>query len=180
MARIRSIHPGFWTDELIVSVSPVARLLFIGIWNQCDDKGVFEWKPIVLRMRIFPADQFNVVRLLAELEDADLIRGFEANGRRYGAVRNFARFQRPKKPNDIYPLPENLHDFNGLASDGSPPVRNQWGKPMTEGKGKGVPPSSPPNSDPNFEAVHPPEKRPATLRRAKGAGWTVIANDEVD
>jgi len=178
MARIRSIHPGFWTDELVVSVSPIARLLFIGIWNQCDDKGVFEWKPIVLRMRVFPADDFDIEALLAELERADLIRGFKADDRRFGAVRNFAIFQRPKKPNDIYPLPPELCDYNGLTSDGSPPVRNRWGKPMTEGKGKGkgkgkeVPPLTPPTSVPHSNP-------PSGPRSAKGGAWTVIANDEV-
>ena len=160
MARIRSIHPGFWTDEAVVSVSRDARLFLIGIWNQCDDKGVFEWKPIGLLMRIFPADQMDVVGLLAELEKADLIRGFEEDGRKYGAVRNFVIFQRPNKPNDVYPLPEELRHFSGLTSDGSPPVRNHFRKPMTDGGGRREnPPKTPPNSG----------------RRLKGAGWSVIA-----
>ena len=163
MARIRSIHPGFWTDEAVVSVCRDARLLLIGLWTQCDDKGVFEWKPIGLRMRIFPADQVDVVALLGELEQADLIRGFDAGGRRYGAVRNFVIFQRPKRPNNVYPLPQIVWTFTGLASDGSPPVRNTWGNRMTDGEGKGVPPSKP----------------PLNSRRVRGGAWTVIANDEV-
>jgi hypothetical protein len=164
MARIRSIHPGFWTDEAVVSVSRDARLFLIGIWNQCDDKGVFEWKPVGLLMRIFPADQMDVVGLLAELEKADLIRGFEEDGRKYGAVRNFVIFQRPKKPNDVYPLPEELKHFSGLTSDGSPAVRNQSRNRSTDGGGRREnPPKTPPNSG----------------RRLKGAGWSVIANEEV-
>jgi len=163
MPRIRSVHPGFWTDEAVVSVSRDARLFLIGLWNQCDDKGVFEWKPVSLRMRVFPADPVEVVELLAELERADLIRGFEAEGRRYGAVRNFVIFQRPKRPNNIYPLPKEVWTFTGLASDGSPQVRNMYGNRESEGIGKGVPPSKP----------------PLNSRRVKGGAWTVIANDEV-
>ena len=40
MARIRTIKPEFWTSEQVVDCSPTARLLFIGLWNFCDDGGV--------------------------------------------------------------------------------------------------------------------------------------------
>ena len=33
MPKIRAIHPEFWTDEKVVEGSPLARLLFIGMWN---------------------------------------------------------------------------------------------------------------------------------------------------
>ena len=39
MARIRSIKPEFWTAEQVMECSPMARLLFIGMWNFCDDGG---------------------------------------------------------------------------------------------------------------------------------------------
>ena len=133
MPRIRSIHPGFWTDEAVVSVSRDARLLFIGLWNQCDDGGVFEWKPIGLRLRIFPAEPVSIVPLLHELERANLIRGFEIDGKRYGVVRNFVIFQRPKRPRNIHPLPISLRNFSGLASESSEPVGNQWGNRPAEG-----------------------------------------------
>ncbi len=55
MARIRSIHPGLWTDEAFVSLTPYARLLFMGIWTECDDMGSFEWSPLKLKMRLLPA-----------------------------------------------------------------------------------------------------------------------------
>jgi hypothetical protein len=164
MPRIRSVHPGFWTDEAVVSVSRDARLFFIGLWNQCDDKGVFEWKPVSLRMRIFPADPINVVTLLNELERADLIRAYEVDDRRYGVVRNFARFQRPKRPNNIYPLQLNLRLFSGLAPDNSPPVRNKGGKPESEEGGRRNTPLSPP-----VIQLHP--------RRKKRGGWTDVATD---
>lgn len=41
MSRIRSIHPGLWTDEAFVSLSPMARLFLMGLWNECDDMGSF-------------------------------------------------------------------------------------------------------------------------------------------
>ncbi len=53
MARIRSIHPGQATDEDFVQCSPFARLLAIFVRNEADDHGVFKWKPVTLKMRIF-------------------------------------------------------------------------------------------------------------------------------
>lgn len=113
MARIRSIHPGWFTDEAWVSVSFEARLLGIGIWTECDDQGVFEWKPITIKMRLFPADNLDIAALLAELADAGLVRQFDVGGKKYGAVRNFCKFQRPKKPRPVHPMPSQFRTYVG-------------------------------------------------------------------
>jgi len=54
MPRIRTIKPEFWTDDKIVELSFPARLLFIGLWNFCDDWGRMEYKPKSIKLRIFP------------------------------------------------------------------------------------------------------------------------------
>lgn len=140
MARIRSVHPGLWTDERFASVSMAARLLFIGIWNECDDQGSFEWSPIKLKMRILPADSVDAGELLAELEAVGNILAYEIGGRKFGAVRNFAQYQRPKKPNSLYPQTDEVRNFTGLKggefrnelpTDGEKPPQ------MEEGGGKG-------------------------------------------
>lgn len=129
MARIRSVHPGLWTDEAFVCVSPLARLLFIGIWNECDDMGSFEWSPLKLKMRLLPADNADVNELLAELEANGCIRRYEMDGRQLGAVRNFAKFQRPKKPNSIYPQSDAILQWVGTEArssrNGSEPLPHQ-------------------------------------------------------
>jgi hypothetical protein len=114
MARIRSVHPGLWTDERFASVSMAARLLFIGIWNECDDQGSFEWSPIKLKMRILPADSVDARELLAELEEVGSLLAYEIDGRKFGAVRNFTQYQRPKKPNSVYPQTDEVRNFVGL------------------------------------------------------------------
>lgn len=115
MSRIRSVHPGFFTDEDIVSTSLAARLLVIGLGVEADDKGVFEWKPITIKMKIFPADNVDVASLLGELESANVVRKYEINGRNYGAIRNFRKFQRPKTPNDIHPMTDIIGNYVGLT-----------------------------------------------------------------
>ena len=38
--------------------------------TESDDAGVFEWKPLQIKMRIFPADAVDVAAMLAELVKA--------------------------------------------------------------------------------------------------------------
>ena len=117
MSRIRSIHPGLWTDEEFVTLSAHARLLFMGLWNECDDKGTFEWKPLTLKMRILPADNIDVAALLAEIEGVGAIKQYEIGGKKFGAVRNFCKFQRPKKPNDVHPASPQILAYVGSNSE---------------------------------------------------------------
>lgn len=60
MARIRSIKPEFWTSEQIVECSPIARLLFIGMWNFCDDAGNHPASFKTLKMEVFPGDNISI------------------------------------------------------------------------------------------------------------------------
>src|SRR5258708_12968 len=105
MARIRSIHPGLFTDEAFVTVSDAAQIFYIGLLTEADDQGVFEWKPITLKMRLRPASTQPVDGLLAELVAAEKIASYEIDGRKLGAIRNFRKFQRPKSPNAVHSLP---------------------------------------------------------------------------
>ncbi len=158
MARIRSIHPGFYTDEDVVSVSIPARLLLLGLGAESDDKGTFPWKPTTIKMRLFPADAIDIGPLLEELVNADLVRRYSFDGKGYGAIRNFRKHQRPKKPNDVYPLPEELHVFAGLRTASSELEGSQGGV-STELKGlKGGASSEPVRNSASFKGGAVPKK----------------------
>jgi hypothetical protein len=133
MSRIRSIHPGLWTDEAFVSLSPMARLLLMGLWNECDDMGSFAWSPLTLKMRVLPADNADASELLGEMVGAGIIMRYELAGKAYGAVRNFCQFQRPKKPNSTCPQTDEVREWvNVIAREtrtGSEEVPNQSGTP---------------------------------------------------
>lgn len=143
MARIRSVHPGFFKDEDLLSVSMAARLLFLGLGTEADDKGVFEWKLITLKINIFPLDNIDMAALLEELVFAHAICRFEVGGKKYGAIRNFQRHQRPKKPNDIHPITDEIRNYVGSQPSGSVPVPHQDGNDgekspqMEDGGGRG-------------------------------------------
>lgn len=52
MSRIRSVHPGLFTDEKFILLSERAQVFFIGLWTEADDYGAFEWKPITLKIKL--------------------------------------------------------------------------------------------------------------------------------
>lgn len=122
MARIRSIHPAVFTDEAFMSASPNARTLIFGLWSEAFDDGVFEWKPLVLKARIFPADSLSMVDLLSELEELNVIKRFDINGKSYGVVRNFQRFQRPKKPNSSGVITSQMALYAGSGTEPVPEI----------------------------------------------------------
>ena len=81
---------------------------------------------LTLKARLFPVDCVDVNALLDELSELDFITKFDAKGRRYGAIRNFQRFQRPKKPNSSEALPPHLFGYVGKSGTGSEPVPHQF------------------------------------------------------
>lgn len=97
MAKIRGVKPDFWTDEKMVSLKIPTRLFFIGLWNFADDLGVFEWSPIQLKIKIFPADNFDTTSALRELVEKSCVHKFTHSGKDYGIVCNFLKHQRPDK-----------------------------------------------------------------------------------
>lgn len=76
MARIRSIKPEFWTSEQVMNCSPMARLLFIGLWNFCDDAGNHVASAKTIKANVFPGDDImssSIQGLLDELSSNGLI-----------------------------------------------------------------------------------------------------------
>lgn len=126
MARIRSVHPGLSTDEAFMAMTPYAMAAWPILWTECDDHGVFEWKPLVLKARILPATQIDFTSLLDEWLQLECVISFEINGKKYGVVKNFCRYQRPKKPAYRFPLPDQFHNFVGLKPSITEPVPNQF------------------------------------------------------
>src|SRR6185369_10598356 len=87
MARIRTIKPDFWTHEKVLGLSPLARLMFIGMWNFADDYGRMDYAPRSIKARIFPTDDTvtveSVKSMLGELSSQDLIIVYSAKDREY-------------------------------------------------------------------------------------------------
>lgn len=69
MAKGRHLKTEFWTDKNIVQLTPLARLLYLGLWNYAHDCGHLDDEPLELKMRLLPADNCDVDELLQELAD---------------------------------------------------------------------------------------------------------------
>jgi hypothetical protein len=132
MSRIRSIHPPILTDEAFMALTvecPLAVALLIGLWIESDDAGVFEWKPLTLKARILPAVSNDISPLMDALVKHAFIRSFEVAGKPHGVVRNFAKFQRPKKPKDIHPATDEMRTYAGFKNGKRP--HSETGRPSS-------------------------------------------------
>ena len=160
MARIRSVHPGLFTDESFASLTSDAQMFLIGLWTEADDQGVFEWKPVTLRMRLRPTKDGDVSALLEEIESVNCIMSFESGGKKYGAIRNFRKYQRPKSPNAVHPTTDDVRSYVGLTQSISeidrdeeasfppseeiaPQMEDVGGKRKKKGGGAGAPDDTP-------------------------------------
>lgn len=129
MARIRSIHPGLFTDEGYMSLSLAAKAAWPGIWTEADDHGVFEWKPITLKAKLLPADNVDMAAILQETIDHGLTIQFTEGGKTFGVIKGFLKWQRPREPSYRYPFPKCAQLFAnnvvspdaGLQQDQVPP-----------------------------------------------------------
>jgi len=109
MARIRSIKPEFWTSEQIAECSPNVRLLFIGMWNFCDDYGVHPASEMRLKMEVFPSDAFtkdDIRRMIDELLANGLLTEYEVAGTLYWWVTGWDKHQKPDCKTGLYPRPD--------------------------------------------------------------------------
>ena len=83
MARIRSVHPGFFTDEAVLQLTvecPIAILLALGLWCESDDAGAFKWLPLTLKARYLGATSVNVNELLERLSALNIVRRIRHRG----------------------------------------------------------------------------------------------------
>lgn len=109
MSRIRTIKPEFWASEQVISCSPLSRLLFIGLWNFCDDNGVHQASYIRIKAEVFPADNFDIKEIkscINELINNGLIREYMVDDKAYWIVTGWKKHQRIDKPTCRHPLPQ--------------------------------------------------------------------------
>jgi hypothetical protein len=107
MARARNIKPGFFTNGDLIECSPLARLLFIGLWTEADRRGVLEDRPKTLKLKLLPGDECDADELLEELASRGFIKRYEAEGVRCIYIMKFCQHQTPhqKEPENPMPLP---------------------------------------------------------------------------
>lgn len=114
MARIRTIKPEFFHHDGLGRLSPLHRLLYIGLWCQADREGRLPDRPARLRVAILPYDAVDDAALdnllwdLAEHPERFIVRYADVAGTAYIAIPTFSQHQRPhpKDAESCIPAPE--------------------------------------------------------------------------
>ena len=99
-----------WTDSLKVNaLDACAERFFVRLMMRCDDYGIHPANVLLLKSGLFPLlpriSHTDIARWLAECEQADLIRCYNApNGQRYVQIMHFG--QKRKYMKSVHPPPE--------------------------------------------------------------------------
>lgn len=116
MARIRTIKPEFWEDDVIGSLSRDARLLFIATLNLADDEGLLRWSAAYLKASAFMYDDDisikAVEKLMAELIAPGLLFEYRAGKSQqpFAYVVNFHKHQRINRPTPSKFVPPSIQN----------------------------------------------------------------------
>lgn len=73
MPKMRGFKPELWTDDKFVDLTPLARLLFMGMWTYACDNGHLDDKPKQIKMRILPTDDVDAEELIREMVDLGMV-----------------------------------------------------------------------------------------------------------
>lgn len=76
MARARLLKPGFFKNEELAKLSYVHRLTFAGLWTLADRAGRLEDRPERIKAELFPYEDVDVDRILADLAARDFIQRY--------------------------------------------------------------------------------------------------------
>jgi len=117
--RSRNIKPGFFENEDLAELPPLARLLFAGLWCYADREGRFEWRPKKIKACILPYDKDGVSGHLDALTVNGFIRKYEVDGKEYGQVVHFLDHQKPHPHEARSKIPEynQCHDMVYQSND---------------------------------------------------------------
>lgn len=135
MARKRLVAPQFFKhgelfDAEKASGFPI-RVAFEGLWVVSDRRGIFEWRPREMKLEILPYDDLDFADVLAVLLEYDFIRTYEVNGKQYGIVPSFDRWQtfhRNEAPSDC-PAPPDV--ATKPSTGGDEPSNGRPSTPVT-------------------------------------------------
>lgn len=133
MARIRTIKPEFFTSEDIVSLSPMARILYIALWCEADREGRLVWKPITFKLRYLPADDCDIKALCNEIVERGLVRLY---GECYAVIPSFGAHQHINPRESASQLPDPCTSVTRAARVGTRKPRASDAQVGREGKGK--------------------------------------------
>lgn len=129
MARMRTIKPEFWTDDEIVDLDLLPKLLYIGLWNFADDDGYIEASARRIKRLVFPDNDYDVAGALEALLSSGRIGEFDSDQGRLFMILRFKEHQRPQHPTKT--------KFTGIrAASGTPHEDSRNAPESSSGRGE--------------------------------------------
>ncbi len=145
--RSRVLDASFFTDPDVRKLSPLGRLLLVGLWCYVDDYGNGLWLPAAIEGAVFPYEPVDILGLLLEVERAGFVARYWVRGQQCFAVRNFDKYQKPRhKSTTKVPAPSTQVDWDDkrpkpaptLGSESSPKSAGELAHGIGIGIGKGI------------------------------------------
>jgi hypothetical protein len=106
MARSRNIKPGFFTNDELAECSPLARLLFAGLWTIADKEGRLDDRPKKIKALVLPFDNVDCDDCLNQLHERQFISRYSVEGNPYIQIANWKKHQNPHCKEAASEIPE--------------------------------------------------------------------------
>lgn len=170
MARMRTIKPGFFQNDVLAEVEPLGRILFAGLWTIADRAGRLEDRPKRIKIEILPYDNCDVDGLLDDLASKGFITRYESGGTRYIQINNFGKHQSPhqKEPDSVIPS-----SINEIEKPDTSPVQAS-DKPVKQDEPEPVEPPFNSNYNSNFNKNRAEQNENAAAQLAGKTGIEVV------
>jgi len=114
MARKRLVSPELFIHPVLGKVDDALSLVFIGLWTQADRRGIFRWRPDVLKLALRPYKDDDFEEILCRLVAGGFIRRYTVDGEEFGQIPKFNKWQTfhiNEKPSNLPgPPPEHRHN----------------------------------------------------------------------
>lgn len=167
MAYIRTIKATFFTSDDIVSLSPLARLLYIALWTEADREGRMYWRPGNFKLRFLPGDNCDIHALCEELLESGLVVTYLVVGKTYAEIPTFTRHQVINNRERESILPPRVIDTTATRDDASPTRDDVTATPLIGKERKG---SKPPSQDREVSTTESVHGRASAQKIGNGGG----------
>lgn len=188
----RILREGILSSERVNSLSWEAEVFYRRLMSVVDDFGRFTAHPSLLRAALYPLKldtvrDANMERLLADVEQASLVRVYEVAGKRYLEMTDFRQQVRAKESKYPHPVSDDAQipskcvaDDKQVKSDAHVDGGGGGGESVDEDD---TPPPSAQGSDPNVDpfrmhADWKPSSHIPTL--ARQSGLVIRADDKFE
>jgi len=145
--RIRMLHPEFFSDVVMAELSPLTRLVFIGLWCLADREGRLPDNEKQIGGALLPFERGGIGKSLRNLEAVGRIVRYATNRGPAIQIVNFLKYQHvhPKEKPSIFPGPTTGSNgkISGPDPSASTSTSTSTSRREASARATGAPPARP-------------------------------------